>query len=198
MIILMAFRFDPTQMAEWELFRKDTIGNSGISTAVRDRVSKTMDSFRDTVSKTIFRFRTWWEIQCTHYISKRQGARQNMCQGKCEQNTTYSQTAWTTQSHRSGTLYCTCKQHNLPFQGQCKLYTVLVQKQREQDKVFAQGHCKQENGPWTLSWTVLAWPRSRLLAVWANNVQVQDMMRNTVLVPIIAKGLSARQRMHVF
>jgi hypothetical protein len=59
MIILMAFRFDPTQMAEWELFRKDTIGNSGISTAVRDRVSKTMDSFRDTVSKTIFRFRTW-------------------------------------------------------------------------------------------------------------------------------------------
>ncbi len=42
MIILMAFRFDPTQMAEWELFRKDTIGNSGISTAVRDRVSKTL------------------------------------------------------------------------------------------------------------------------------------------------------------
>jgi hypothetical protein len=58
MIILITFRFDPTQMAEWELFRKDTIGNSGISTAVRDRVSKTMDSFSDNVNKTMFWFKT--------------------------------------------------------------------------------------------------------------------------------------------
>jgi hypothetical protein len=68
MIILITFRFDPTQMAEWELFRKDTIGNSGISTAVRDRVSKTIDSFRDSVSKTMFRFMTWWEMEFTHYF----------------------------------------------------------------------------------------------------------------------------------
>ncbi len=44
-------------MAEWELFRKDTIGNSGISTAVRDRVSKTMYSFRDSLSKILSLFR---------------------------------------------------------------------------------------------------------------------------------------------
>jgi hypothetical protein len=40
-------------MAEWELFRKDTIGNSGISTAVRDRVSKTLYLCREGTRPTL-------------------------------------------------------------------------------------------------------------------------------------------------